>query len=66
MTVANTLGLGFVEKVYENALAYELRKRGLAVAQQHGVVARYDGAIVGEYIAGGEHAACGAQGRQGT
>jgi GxxExxY protein len=49
MTVANTLGSGFVEKVYENALAYELRKRGLAVAQQHGVVVRYAGAIVGEY-----------------
>ena len=28
-TVSNTLGLGFLEKVYENALAHELRKRGL-------------------------------------
>ena len=26
--VANTLGVGFLEKVYENALAYELRKLG--------------------------------------
>jgi GxxExxY protein len=26
LTVANTLGSGFVEKVYENALAYEIRK----------------------------------------
>ncbi len=49
LAVANTLGAGFVEKVYENALAYELRKRGLAVAQQRGVVVRYDGFIVGEY-----------------
>ena len=41
--------MGLLEKVYENALAYELRKRGLAVAQQGGVVVRYDGFIVGEY-----------------
>jgi GxxExxY protein len=38
LAVANTLGSGFLEKVYENALAYELRKAGIAVAQQHGVV----------------------------
>jgi GxxExxY protein len=49
LAVSNTLGAGFVEKVYENALAYELRKRGLTVAQQGGVVVRYDGFIVGEY-----------------
>lgn len=30
-TVSNTLGIGFVEKVYENALAHEVRKTGLAV-----------------------------------
>jgi hypothetical protein len=29
-TIANTLGNGFLEKVYENALAYELRKKGFA------------------------------------
>jgi GxxExxY protein len=49
LTVANTLGSGFLEKVYENALAYELRKAGIVVAQQHGVVVLYDGAVVGEY-----------------
>jgi len=49
LAVANTLGSGFVEKVYENALAYELRKRGLAVVQQGGVVVRYDGVVVGDY-----------------
>ena len=32
--VSNTLGSGFLEKVYENALAYELRKTGLQVFQQ--------------------------------
>lgn len=35
--VVNTLGHGFVEKVYENALAHELRKAGLLVRQQHGI-----------------------------
>jgi GxxExxY protein len=36
-TVLNTLGIGFLEKVYENALANELRGAGLAVVQQCGV-----------------------------
>jgi GxxExxY protein len=49
ITVANTLGAGFVEKVYENALAHELRKAGLPVEQQYGIVVQYDGVIVGEY-----------------
>ena len=47
--VANTLGHGFLEKVYENALAHELRKAGLAVTQQHGLEVYYDGALVGEF-----------------
>ena len=50
-TEANTLGVGFFEKVYENALAYELRKAGLAVSQQHGISVMYDGHIVGSYAA---------------
>jgi len=50
-TVANTLGPAFVEKVYENALAHELRKAGVAIEQQRGVAVRYDGVIVGEYAA---------------
>jgi GxxExxY protein len=33
-TIANTLGVGFNEKVYENALAHELTKAGLMVRQQ--------------------------------
>jgi GxxExxY protein len=32
--VLNTLGSGFLEKVYENALAHELRKQGIRVDQQ--------------------------------
>ncbi|HTW68972.1 MAG TPA: GxxExxY protein [Acetobacteraceae bacterium] len=51
LTVSNTLGCGFVEKVYENALAHELRQAGLAVCQQAGVTVRYQGVVVGRYIA---------------
>ena len=47
--VSNTLGCGFVEKVYENALAHELRKAGLRVHQQRAITVRYDGVVVGEY-----------------
>jgi GxxExxY protein len=49
--VANTLGNGFLEKVYENALAHELRKAGFVVEQQKGIKVRYDGVIVGDYLA---------------
>ena len=47
--VLNTLGAGFLEKVYENALAHEPRKAGLAVAQQRGTIVKYDGIVVGAY-----------------
>lgn len=50
-TVSNTLGSGFLEKVYENALAHELRQAGLQVDQQHEIIVHYDGAVVGEYAA---------------
>ncbi len=50
-TVHNTLGAGFLEKVYENALAHELRKQGLAVIQQAPIQVRYDGVVVGDYYA---------------
>jgi GxxExxY protein len=49
--VSNTLGVGFLEKVYENALAHELRKAGLTVQQQYSMAVRYDGIIVGDYVA---------------
>ncbi len=49
--VSNTLGCGFLEKVYENALAHELRKAGLKTDQQHGITIHYDGVVVGEYAA---------------
>ena len=49
--VANTLGCGFLEKVYENALAIELRRKGHNVEQQKEVEVWYKGEIVGFYHA---------------
>ncbi len=49
--VINTLGAGFLEKVYENALAHELNKAGLIVSQQYPIQVHYDGLIVGDYAA---------------
>src|ERR1700722_291561 len=49
--VINTLGSGFLEKVYENALAHELRKAGLMVNQQMAIGVEYDGVTVGSYVA---------------
>ena len=48
--VMNTLGAGFLEKVYENALAQELREAGLQFCQQQAVTVRYHNVIVGEYM----------------
>jgi len=47
--VVNGLGCGFLEKVYENALALELRNAGLKVQQQHDVKVCYNGVVVGNY-----------------
>ncbi|MCX5891927.1 MAG: GxxExxY protein [Deltaproteobacteria bacterium] len=49
--VSNTLGSGFLEKVYENALALELRRAGFEVKQQHGMQVRYEGIVVGDFVA---------------
>jgi len=49
--VSNTLGSGFLEKVYENALAHEIHKAGLKVEQQFPVQVFYDGIIAGDFIA---------------
>lgn len=50
-TVQNGLGAGFLEKVYENALAHELRNSGLTVVQGLGIAIRYGGIVVGQYFA---------------
>jgi len=49
--VYNALGYGFLEKVYENAMAHELRKRGFTVQHQMPIQVYYDGLMVGEYFA---------------
>ena len=49
--VHNELGAGFLEKVYENALAYELRKSNYEIQQQHPIPVYYNQAVVGEYLA---------------
>jgi GxxExxY protein len=49
--VSNTLGAGYLEKVYENALVHQLRKDGLKVIQQFPIKVMYDGMIVGEFFA---------------
>lgn len=50
-TVIKVLGKGFLEKVYENALAHECRKAGLRVEQQRRLIVMYDGIPVGEFVA---------------
>ncbi|MHC4400718.1 MAG: GxxExxY protein [Planctomycetota bacterium] len=49
-TVGNTLGAGFLEKVYENALAHELGKSGMEVEQQKEIDVTYDNAVVGHFV----------------
>jgi GxxExxY protein len=49
--VGNKLGIGFLEKCYENALALELRKLGVSVSTQHPIQVLYDGEPIGEYVA---------------
>ncbi len=47
MTVLNTLKPGLDEKLYENALVIELRKRGHRVEQQRSFPVIYDGHLIG-------------------
>lgn len=49
--VMNTLGSGFLEKVYENALKFELENKGLKVESQKPLNVYYKNHIVGEYFA---------------
>src|ERR1700678_1847667 len=49
--VHNTLGCGFLERVYANALAIELRRTGLDCVQQSPLKIRYRDTIVGDYVA---------------
>ncbi len=49
--VYNALGYGFLEKVYENAMALRLRKAGFHVVQQQPIKVYFDGEVIGEYAA---------------
>ncbi len=49
--VYNALGFGFLEKVYENALAIELRNQGLSIEQQAPITVHYAAQVVGEHFA---------------
>ena len=49
--VYNTLGYGFAEKVYENAMFIELSELGLNVGQQTEIIVFYNGKEVGKYYA---------------
>ena len=49
--VYNTLGYGFLEKVYENALYYELINHGLTCSKQVPITVYYKENAVGDYYA---------------
>jgi len=49
--IGRVLGCGFLEKVYENALAIELAAVGLSAVKQHPIKVSYAGQIVGDYTA---------------
>ncbi len=49
--VSNTLGAGFLEKVYERALVRELGLRGIRATTQASFAITYKGHYVGEYVA---------------
>ena len=49
--VYNTLGHGFLEKVYEKAMVIELRKMGMIAQRQVSIKVYYDGEEVGDYDA---------------
>jgi len=49
--VNTVLGPGFLEKVYENALLVELRRRGLKAESQVPIKVSYKRKVVGEYVA---------------
>ncbi len=50
-TVYNTLGYGFLEKVYERAMIIELKKLGLNCMSQVQIKVFYANQIIGDYVA---------------
>lgn len=49
--VYNTLGYGFLEKVYENALYYKLKNLNLKCKRQSTIKVYYENNVVGEFYA---------------
>jgi GxxExxY protein len=49
--IYNTLGYGFLEKVYEKAMSIELKQAHINFQNQYPINIYYDGEIIGEYIA---------------
>ncbi|HPE57010.1 MAG TPA: GxxExxY protein [Bacteroidales bacterium] len=49
--VYNTLGYGFLEKVYENSMLLELTEIGLSVQKQYPIDVYYKEKLVGSYFA---------------
>lgn len=49
--VHNTLGTGFLEKVYENAMMIELADHGFEASQQFPVPVHYKNILVGDFYA---------------
>ena len=49
--VHNTLGSGFLEKVYQNSLVIEIRALGFSVEVEKPVKVYYHGEVVGNYVA---------------
>jgi len=49
--VYNTLGYGFLERIYENAMMIEFRKAGIPAESQSPIEVIYEGQIVGEHAA---------------
>lgn len=48
--VYNTLGYGFLEKIYENAMMIELGKMSIPAEAQYGIKVFYEEKIIGEYF----------------
>ena len=49
--VYNTLGYGFLEKIYENAMEIELEKMGLDFHKQKKIQVFYNNKVIGDYYA---------------
>ena len=49
--VYNTLGYGFLEKIYENAMMIEFKRENIPAVPQYAIKVVYQNKVVGEYFA---------------